>query len=524
MTTPNIVLICADDIGFNEIGVYRGMGMPDRDIFDGERVHTPHMDSIAGDGALFTRYYATSAICTPSRYSILTGRLASRSPSIMETFPPPNQATITWNTRIDRDEGNIAKVLKSLGYATGFVGKWHNWAPRVELSLIDDNADPRDPAFAAAVKAAYDKRIGYLREGFGFDHVDRVYFGNKEAFPKPLRVHNLEWMAEGADRFVQANHDRPFFLYLAFSTPHGDHFSSFLEDDPLLTPAGMLDRRPGEMPPREEIPARLAAAGVSVKTAMSTWMDDCIGAVLSRLENVGVSDDTVIIFTCDHLARGKYMCHEGCRVPFMIRWPNGIPAGQEIDALCANIDLTATLAELAGGSLPTDYVTDGRSFAPLLLDPDKNVPWRDHLFLECSNIRGVVSDRWKYIACRAPEGVAAAIEADRKEAEAAGRKRCVGWDGRKNPHAGFETEGVRYFAAGAFPHYFDPDQLYDLESDVFEQKNLIANPQYAGVVDRMKSLLKAELEKLPHSFGEFTRHQGERKTRGCYSRAEISKV
>ena len=203
MKRPNIVLICADDIGFNEIGPYqgrgRGRGMPDRDVYGGERVHTPHMDAIAREGALLTRYYATSPICTPSRYSILTGRFASRSPSILESFPPPGQATITWNARIDREEGNIGKVFKSLGYATGYVGKWHNHAPPLDIPKTEaDSGDPEDPVYNTSMREAYYRRVEHLRDGFGFDYVDRIYFGNREGFPKPLQVHNLEWLAAGA--------------------------------------------------------------------------------------------------------------------------------------------------------------------------------------------------------------------------------------------------------------------------------------------------------------------------------------
>ncbi|MFC1479745.1 sulfatase [Planctomycetota bacterium] len=310
---PNIVLICCDDIGFNEIGIYQGKGFPDRDVFQGEQVHTPHIDSIGMDGAVLNRYYATSAICTPSRYSILTGRLASRSPSIMEKFPPPMQATVTWNTKIDPEEGTVGNVFKSLGYSTGYVGKWHNQVPPAGLTpeIMKAN-DPYDPEFNRVVNEAYEKRADYLRNGFGFDYVDRLYYGNREGFPEPLQVHNLEWITEGAVNFIEANRDNPFFLYMAFSTPHGDHFSSFIEDDPLITPAGVLEKRPESgMPPREELPARLAEAGVSEKTGMSTWMDESVGAVLAQLDTYGLRNNTVVIFTCDHLARGKYMCYEG---------------------------------------------------------------------------------------------------------------------------------------------------------------------------------------------------------------------
>ena len=140
----------------------------------------------------------------------------------------------------------------------------------------------------------------------------------------------------------------------------------------------------------------------------------------------------------------------------------------------------------------------------MLLNPDSNTPWRDHLLLEVSNIRGVVTDQWKYVACRASEEILSAIEADRKAAEAEGRKRWVGWEGQRNPHRYFEREGVRYFSAGKFPHYYDPDQLYDLHADPFEQNNLAADPRFTEVLQDMQARLKQELAKLPHAFGEFS--------------------
>ena len=302
---------------------------------------------------------------------------------------------------------------------------------------------------------------------------------------------------------MEASKGRPFFLYMATSAPHGDYFTDFMNVDPRYTPSGILEKRPQAMPPREELLDRVRAAGCSEKTAMSTWIDECLGAALGKLEELGVLDDTIAVFTCDHLARGKYMCYEGARVPFMIRWPGRIEPGTELSRICANIDLAATLCDLAGGRLPKGYETDGMSFAPLLLEPGGEHAWREHLMLEVSNIRGIVTDRWKYIANRASDDVLAAIEADRRQAEAAGRKRWVAWEGRRNPHAGYEREGVRYFAAGEFPCYFDPDQLYDLQSDVFEQSNLYGKPQYADIVDDLKRRLGQELRKLPHSFGEF---------------------
>jgi hypothetical protein len=277
MRKPNVLVFICDDIGFNEIGACQGRGMPDRDVYQGRRVHTPNLDAIAREGALLTRYYATSAICTPSRYSVLTGRYASRSPSILETFPAGTAATITWNTRVDRSESNLAKAFKAMGYATGFVGKWHNSTPANYRGIEHGPEDPVDDRFLAEVRAAYERGVSHLRDGFGFDYVDRLYDGNREGFPHPFQVHNLEWIAEGAIDFMEASRDKPFFLYMATSAPHGDYFTDFTKVDPRYTPAGILDERPHAMPPRETLHERVRAAGCSETTAMSTWIDECLG-------------------------------------------------------------------------------------------------------------------------------------------------------------------------------------------------------------------------------------------------------
>jgi arylsulfatase A-like enzyme len=237
---------------------------------------------------------------------------------------------------------------------------------------------------------------------------------------------------------------------------------------------------------------------------MATWLDDAVGEVLGRLRALGLEDNTIVVFTVDHLARGKYTCYEGCRVPLMVRWPGKIQPGVETDALCANIDLVATLAQLAGAELPADYDTDGVSFADVLLEADKPHSGRPHIYLECSNIRGIVTPRWKYIANRVTDEVKASIEADAREARETGRKRLVGWDGRKNPHAHADQEGIRYFASGEFAHYFDPDQLYDLEADPWETTNLAGDARYTDVLAELKDTLRSQLRRLPHSFGEFT--------------------
>ena len=158
------------------------------------------------------------------------------------------------------------------------------------------------------------------------------------------------------------------------------------------------------------------------------------------------------------------------------------------------------MIEIAGGQPPDDTVKDGRSFVPLL-QKRRHTEWRDALMLECSNIRAVVMEKWKYIANRPPDHIRKKMENEAAECGRTGKKRRISWHGTGNWHK--DEEGVIYGADRDFPHYFDYDQLYDLENDVYEQKNLANEPEYLGILDEMKRRLKDELKTLPHIFGEF---------------------
>ena len=217
---PNVVLFYFDDLDFDEIGVYdhgdypsytgaheRGV-LPDNvnpwlAYFDSPRIHTPHIDSLARDGARFNNFYVTSTICSPSRYSLLTGRYASRSHGVCGEYPPGGPANVVQNAHLGVEEQNLAKCLKAGGYATGIVGKWHNsdWSGAYSgrVQGVAPDADPRDPAVAAKTRDAYDRGVAHIREKHGFDYVSRMYLQNKEALgiPKALQVHNMEWLRGG---------------------------------------------------------------------------------------------------------------------------------------------------------------------------------------------------------------------------------------------------------------------------------------------------------------------------------------
>lgn len=510
---PSFVIFYTDDLDFDEVTAYGAetqpcalaavkAGLRDQPFaYPDPRMLTPHLDSIARDGARFERFYICSPVCTPSRYGILTGRYASRSAGFLEKNPPGTHANITWNTSISPAESNIAKSLKSLGYTTGIVGKWHNFFRASEnvWRKLPEDADPRDPAIKARLEAQYADACAQIRE-CGFDFVERINIGNTEEIrPKTIRFQNMEWHTEGALEFLDKYGKQPFLLYFPTPVPHGNYAPNvFKTRNALASTAGMLDKAPAPQPSRDDVLERLQGAGIDERNAMGTWQDDSVGAILRKLDELGIAQDTMVIHISDHQSRGKYTCYEGARVPAAIRWPAKIRSGIRIDSLCANIDIAPTLIEAAGGTVSGNNC-DGRSLLPLLQGKGQPAEWRDSIFLEISNIRAVVTRDWKFIANRTVGKIHDAIEADATGAAAEGRPRRVGWEGSADP----KGKGVRYASDRAFPAYFDPDQLYDLRTDWLEQKNLASDPAHAEQLARMEQLLRGHLSRLPHTFGEF---------------------
>jgi arylsulfatase A-like enzyme len=528
---PNIVLIYADDLDFDEISPYDNTSFPsytgakengfyryqsdgifvqnNRPLLDGEqgyfsdpRMHTPNIQRVADEGVLFERFYITTSVCTPSRYSLLTGRLATRSPGFLANNPEGAEGNITWNSPLTPDETNIAKELNKLGYYTGIVGKWHNGAPGAFDSSVTADSDPHDPVVLKKIREAYDRGCAYLREQIGFDFAERMFFRNKESLGVPLvmRVHNLEWITEGALKFIDEAASQPFFLYMPLTIPHGQYYYDWIQDDPLATPAGWLDEVPDCIPSRREIVSKVERLGIDKRNALATQMDESVGAVLRKLAELDLLENTLLIFASDHQSRGKFTCYEASRVPFIMRWPGKIKPGSRISDLFANVDIPATLIDIAGGQPPQTMLQDGMSMLPALTQySDYNK--RQSVYLECNNIRAVVTDRYKFIANRPSAKILEDMAAEVEETNQTGKLRQIGWSGRRNWHV--DEEGVVYSADRDFPHYFDADQLYDLQSDPFEQHNIIDDPKMAQTAASLKIKLGEYLNTLPHTFGEF---------------------
>lgn len=494
---PNILLIYTDDQPQEWVGCYGG------------DVLTPNIDRLAAEGRQFTRYYASSPVCSPSRYSALSGRYASRSNRLQRDWPPGGPINIGWQPGIRGEDHTLPATLSNNGYVTGHVGKWH-LGMDADVTEIDPEADGRDPDVAASIRENYRTYVSEV-EACGFDDVRSLYPRNVFGFelPETMEYHNMDWVTQGALNFLNEHHDERFFLYCAPTLPHDPWEWDQLQADPRITPSGYLDSPPAVQPSRESVIDRVQSSdtatsdpgpaehagfmtreNVMVGRAFVSWLDDGIGAILDRLEALGIADDTLVIFTSDHGNRGKFTCYDGgARQPCIARWPGVIEPGTTSDALVSNIDLPPTLFDVASIDPPTDYHFDGRSFSPVL-DGSGSYS-RESLYLEITTERAVVTDDGlKYIAVRYPPEIQAAVD-----------------NGERYSHHCVELgpdEPARYAADEDFPAYFDQDQLYDLTDDPLEQTNLVNEPAYQDDLARLQDHLREYCRELPHQFGEFT--------------------
>lgn len=541
---PNVLVFYADDLDFDEVNLYdlakfpshTGMrqqgfynGKKDQgDYFDPPRFLMPNLERLASEGLVLDRFYITSPICTPSRYTTLTGRYASRSKSFQNRQPAGGPASVDWSTGLQPSEANVAKALRDAGYATGIVGKWHLGHGVSKYTDDLKKLDPLKPEDNARIRAAQQGTCDAFG-ALGFDFAQSIYVSNVGSIkiPSMLKREHLGWVTQGAMNFLDqqdADDDQPFFLYMSLPLPHAQYYdqrnrsggsgAGWVHRDPRATPGGYLDEAPTVLPPREDVLRRVRDAGLPDVNAMATRLDDVLGAVMAKLEERGLAENTVLIVTSDHQSRGKNTVYESGRVPFVVRWPGRIPAGQRSDMVCGNVDLPNTFLEWAGVDAPAgdsgDPVgLDGVSLAEGLMRPGASPAPRDALLLECMYTRAVVTDRWKMVAGRAPDAVDQLMAEDALRAKREQTRRYVGWDGRTNDRfkPGF-SYGVIMDSDRDFPHYFDPDQLYDLHTDPFEQHNLVAPGRQAGEhAERLSALqqrLRGFLKTLPHTFEEFT--------------------
>ncbi|WP_282014663.1 sulfatase family protein [Marinifilum flexuosum] len=509
---PNIVFFIADDIERFELNCLpEGKG----------KNLTPNLDRLAKEGTVMFGQHVSSAVCSPSRFSCLTGQYASRARNkkfLEDTKKMDGETVVQWNSMIGPESNSIARLLKGLGYTTGFFGKNHvvdveGWK-RLPLSTDVESPD------AIRVLKQNGQLISDAAKACGFEYaggnfnVDPSHLG-----PEKLRSHNLDWITEKSLDFIDKTNDTPFFLYYASTVPHSPtHADQAWNADRRVTPEGMLDKAPEVMPAKETIAQRLIDSGLATPGNISDdkanllWLDDALGALMQKLEKEGKLDNTIIFFFGDHGQYAKGSIYEGgVSSPSIVWKKGGFKCGNKNEALVSNVDFAPTIYDMAGGDCKTVKSFDGKSFLPILNGEKKKI--HESLYFEMGFSRGVLKDNYKFIALRYPEyAMKWDLETRQKKLDAWNKIR------KENKHPYHFTDGslpfshlmllpgggdAEFRSTKRYKHYFDTDQLYDLGSDPKEQNNLFEDKAYAGKLKDLKEELKKYLDSLPGNFGEY---------------------
>lgn len=480
---PNIVIIYTDDVGYGDLSCYGG------------KVLTPHLDKLAAQGIKFTNAHTTSATCTPSRYALLTGEYPWRNNTTSSIIAGDARAIIT------PEKSTIASVLKNHGYRTSVIGKWHlglgdtktaklDWNGVISNTPIDigfdecfiipatgdrvpcvyvennrvANLDANDP-----LTVDYQKNIGkeptgknnpeMLKMKWSHGHnnsivngISRIGFmsGGKSA------LWNDETMADDlaarAIKFITQNKAQPFFLYFA---THDIHV------------------------PRVAHSRFLNQSDHGLRGDVILQLDDTVGKIMQTLSDLGIANDTLIIFSSDNgpvmddgyeensaeklgehqpagiLRGGKYSAFEaGTRVPFIVNYPARIAGGKTSPALFSQIDLFATLAKLGNAAIPENAAPDSLEKLTTLLG--ENMADREFVIEQAANnTLSYIWREWKYIE-----------------------------PSKGNPHGGATIALNQPIETG----YNQQPQLYNLRDDRGERKNMASeNPE---LVKRLAELLQ----------------------------------
>ncbi|MHC4213022.1 MAG: sulfatase family protein [Planctomycetota bacterium] len=392
---PNFVIIFTDDQGYADVGCYGAKGFS-----------TPNVDRMAAEGMKFTDFYSAAAICSPSRAALLTGCYPPRVSVPRVLFPRDNVG-------LNTDEVTIADILKARGYATACIGKWH-------LGHL--------PQFLPT------------RQGFdyyfGIPYSNDMWPKNSKKYPELPLIENEKTIELNPDQrlltkrytektveFIKTNKDKPFFIYLPHTMPHIPLFVS--EKFQGKSERGLY----GDV--IEEI-------------------DWSVGEILKTLKQLGLDENTLVIFTSDNgpwlskgerggsalpLRDGKFSTYEGgMRVPCIMRWPGRIPPGSVSSAIAATIDFLPTLAKFAGATLPTNRIIDGRDLSVVFEQSGAGGLHEAFFYYSKLRLNAVRSGKWKLV-----------------------------FRSRKNPQA-----------------------LYNLDEDISEQHDV--SKQHPDIVSRLTSL------------------------------------
>ncbi len=431
----NIVYILLDDQRYDAMGFLKGQKF----------LQTPNMDKIAGNGVYLPNAFVTTSLCSPSRASILTGQYAHRHRVVDNDSPLPPGLTF------------FPQYLQKGGYETAFIGKWH---------MGGGSDDPR-PGF--------DFWVSFLNQGHYLPHKDGLNVNGKKVEQKgyitdELNNYALDWLKKRNDK-------KPFMLYLSHKAVHAE-----------FIPA---ERHKGKykdekfVEPKTQNPENVSGAPIWVRNQRNSWhgvdfpyhweqgdldigeyykryaetllaVDEGIGQIIETLKKKGLYENTLIAVMGDNgFAFGEHglidkrtAYEESMRVPLVMQLPAVFKPKTKVEEVVANIDIAPTFLELAGLEPPQDM--DGKSYLPLL--KEKKIPWREQIFYEYY---------WEYAFPQTPTVFAL---------------------------RGDKYKYINYYGL------WDINELYDIEADPLESKNLIYSPEHRKIVDEMRGRLFKTME------------------------------
>jgi len=462
---PNIIIILADDLGYGDL----------KKLNPDAQIETPNLTRLANNGLIFTNAHTPSAVCTPTRYGLLTGRYCFRSilkQGVLRSFSP---------ALIEDDRCTIADVAKNAGYSTAVIGKWHlgiNWKPidASKPAILNANTDTADVAnanfklpyqngphtigfdYSYIIPASADMApYSFFENGLSVDYPfstvaprdsERgVFYRGGYASPSFKFEETLDHFITKTNQYIadqSKKNDQPFFLYLPLTSPHTPWFPG--------------DKFKGK-----------SGAGLYGDFVMHT--DDAVGRVMHCLDSLKLTENTIVIFTSDNGAdwrpqdQKKYPAHQanyisrgqkadiwdgGHHVPLLISWPGKLAKNKEVKEIICLTDFMATLAGFTGQKLPENAGPDSFDFSGLIFG-NKKISRPDIIHHSMYGMFAIRKDKWKFI-----DG-----------------KGSGGWS-EKN----LKTD--------------IPGQLYDMEKDEKETTNLYH--AYPEVVKELKQLLDQQKE------------------------------
>jgi arylsulfatase A-like enzyme len=365
---PNIVVLFSDDAGYADFGFQPSVRPEMKDL-------TPRIDSIAAQGIRFSNAYVTGAVCSPSRAGLMTGRYQQRFGH--ERNIPPGYM----KGGLPLTENFFIQYLKPQGYTCGLIGKWHLGYP-----------EPYQPN-----ARGYDSFFGLLQGSRSYFPIKnpsphRVFLDNKS--PTPEGGYTTDRIGNGACDFIRQHRDKPFFLFVSFTAPHGP-----------LEPKPADEKKLSKI--KEDRRRRYAGLVVS--------LDENVGRILDTLDELGLSEETIVVFTNDNggqtqtgadnaplRGRKGQVWEGGIRVPMAIRWPGHTPVGSVVDSPVSTIDFATTIASVSGATIDPAWNLDGMDLSSVIDGRETSLPERD-LFWRTSGKEGPIAMRrgaWKLVQLR----------------------------------------------------------------------------------------------------------------------------